>query len=122
MSEQEQTQDQPPVERFMLPVPRDFDIRNLPRNTDPPPVVNQAQTEPNYRIESYSIPCENRESANRLLNEHLGPEGRRELNRALQACRAGERVDFDIYQDNSVELGPKGIGQLRLRITLPNPR
>lgn len=114
----------PPTERFTLPLPNDFDIRNLPHSRTTAPLIpprTPSPDEENYRIQSYSIPCENRE-AGRLLEGTLQPAEREALNRALNSCRAGSRIDMDIYHDDAVRVSPQGIGRLRLRITIPNPR
>lgn len=118
-------QDAPPPERFALPMPDDFDIRNLPNSRTTQPLIPprpQAPNEENYRVQSYSIPCENGAQAGRLLQETLQPDEREALNRALNTCRSGSRIDLDIYHDDAVRVSPQGIGRIRLRITIPNSR
>lgn len=118
------TQDkQQQPERFSLPVPDNFDIRTVPRADAPQhPLVTDTPDLERYRVRSYSIPCENREDANRILNESLSPQDRRRLDQTLNTCRVGGRINMDVYEDENVRFGAKGIGQVRLRVTLPNPR
>ena len=109
------SQDRTPQPPIMLPMPRDFDLGNLPRRVPSEPIVPPAPNVPDYRVESHSVPCEDRNVINNLLNDRLGSEGRRQLNRTLSQCPRGERIDLDIYNNGVVEVGPSGIGKIRLR-------
>lgn len=63
---------------------------------------------------SISLPCDNQKDINRMLNGHLSDDGLRQLSKSLKQCHAGDRFDLDIYNDGTIEAGPKGIGKLRI--------